>query len=132
MIKVAILGYGFMGKVHARAYASIPGVRVCAVATRKAPADRASLPGDTAIFADWREAISEAGADAVDICLPTFLHEAAVCAACERGLHVICEKPMALTTAVADRMIAAAERAGTVFMVAQVLRFLRIMQKFVS
>lgn len=123
MIKVAILGYGFMGKVHARAYASIPGVRVCAVATRKPPAERESLPDDVASFADWEKAIRDGGADAVDICLPTFLHEAAVCAACECGLHVICEKPIALTTAEADRMIAAAERAGTVFMVAQVLRF---------
>lgn len=123
MTNVAILGYGFMGKVHARAYASIPGVRVCAVATRKPPAERNSLPDDATVFADWEKAIHDSGADVVDICLPTFLHERAVCAACERGLHVICEKPIALTTAEADRMIAAAKAAGTVFMVAQVLRF---------
>lgn len=123
MIKVAILGYGFMGKVHARAYASIPGVQVCAVATRRPPAERASLPDDAVIFPDWEEAIRNSGADAVDICLPTFLHEQAVSAACERRLHVICEKPIALSTAEADRMLAAVERAGTVFMVAQVLRF---------
>lgn len=123
MIKVAILGYGFMGQVHARAYASIPGVRVCAVATRRPPAQRASLASDVAIFEDAETAIRESGANAVDICLPTFLHERTACAAFDRGLHVICEKPMALTVAEADRMLAAAQRAGTVFMVAQVLRF---------
>lgn len=123
MIKVAILGYGFMGKVHARAYASIPEVRVCAVAARRPPAERASLPEGAVILADWEKAICETGADVVDVCLPTFLHEAAVCAACDAGRHVICEKPIALTTVEADRMLAAADRAGVIFMVAQVLRF---------
>lgn len=123
MIKVAILGYGFMGKMHARAYASIPDVEVCAVATRRPLDERKGLPKSVAIFQDAQAAIRESGADVVDICLPTLLHEAAVCEACELGLHTLCEKPIALTTAEADRMLAAAKRSGRVFMVAQVLRF---------
>jgi predicted dehydrogenase len=61
--------------------------------------------------------------DAVIVCLPTFLHEAAVVEAARLGLPVLCEKPMALNADSAQRMLGAARSAGVVFMVAQLLRF---------
>jgi predicted dehydrogenase len=61
--------------------------------------------------------------DAVDLCLPTYLHEDVAVAALRAGKHVLVEKPMALDGASARRMIAESERAGRVLMTAQVLRF---------
>jgi predicted dehydrogenase len=61
--------------------------------------------------------------DAVDLCLPTDLHEGIAVAALRAGKHVLVEKPMALNGASADRMVAEAERQARVLMTAQVLRF---------
>jgi predicted dehydrogenase len=61
--------------------------------------------------------------DAVDICLPTDLHESIATQALRVGKHVLVEKPMALDGESAGRMIAEAEKAGRILMTAQVLRF---------
>jgi UDP-N-acetylglucosamine 3-dehydrogenase len=59
----------------------------------------------------------------VDICMPTYLHCEAVKKVAAAGKHVLCEKPMAMTPAECDQMIAATEKAGVKFMIGQVLRF---------
>lgn len=75
------------------------------------------------VYNDAMSLINEADVDIVDVCLPTFLHAEHTVAACERGLHVLCEKPMAVSLEEADAMIEAAEKAGVKLMVAQVVRF---------
>ncbi|MBS9372282.1 Myo-inositol 2-dehydrogenase [Rhodococcus sp. B50] len=55
------------------------------------------------------------GLDACTVCTPHPVHEQIVVAAAEAGMHVLCEKPIAVSVAAADRMIAAADRAGIVF-----------------
>jgi predicted dehydrogenase len=67
--------------------------------------------------------LADPGIEAVDLCLPTWLHEEVAVAALRAGKHVLVEKPMALDGASARRMIAEAARAGRVLMCAQVLRF---------
>jgi predicted dehydrogenase len=67
--------------------------------------------------------LAQADLDAVSICLPHHLHCDAAVAASEAGLHVLCEKPMTVSLEQCDAMIAAAEAAGKVLMVGQVLRF---------
>ncbi|MBU0754438.1 MAG: Gfo/Idh/MocA family oxidoreductase, partial [Planctomycetes bacterium] len=62
-------------------------------------------------------------ADAVILCLPTHLHEKTAIHAFKEGLHVLCEKPIALTPDAADAMIAAADAAERCFMIAHCLRF---------
>ena len=74
-------------------------------------------------YRDWREAVADPEAEAVDICLPTDLHAPAAIAALRAGKHVLVEKPMALDGAEADAMLEAARRTGRILMVAQVLRF---------
>jgi len=74
-------------------------------------------------YEDWREAVRDPAAEAVDLCLPTHLHAPAALAALEAGKHVLVEKPIALNGEDADRMIAAAAAAGRLLMTAQVLRF---------
>ncbi len=93
-----------------------------------------ALPDDVPWVPDWRTLVDDPSVDAVDICLPTQMHREVMLAAFAKGKHVLCEKPMALTSAECDEILRAAERAGQTFMVAQVLRFMypyRFAQDFV-
>ena len=138
-MKIAVLGLGFMGSTHVHAWRQIPGAELAAVASR----DPRCLSGDftgiqgnlggqawnldfssVAKYASAEDAVLDPAVEAVDICLPTHLHERIAVLALGAGKHVVVEKPMALDGAAADRMIAAAERHGRVLMAAQVVRFI--------
>jgi predicted dehydrogenase len=75
------------------------------------------------IWTDWRRMLRQADVDAVAVCLPNDLHAEVTVAALKAGKHVLVEKPMALTLAEADRMIAASRTHRRVLMVEQTLRF---------
>jgi predicted dehydrogenase len=74
-------------------------------------------------FHKVEDLLSSGLCDAVDICLPTFLHESSFLAAAERGLHILCEKPVVTNLEAIDRILMAARTAGIKTMVAQVIRF---------
>ncbi|MEQ1646498.1 MAG: Gfo/Idh/MocA family oxidoreductase, partial [Pyrinomonadaceae bacterium] len=74
-------------------------------------------------FADWREQIADSEIDAVYIATPVYLHAEQAIAAAEAGKHVLCEKPMALTVAECDQMIAAASANNVKLGVAYYRRF---------
>ena len=128
-IRVAIIGAGKMGTRHAQAWARLPGAEVVAIADLRQDVARELAQNvgaaDAGIYADAVSLLESVGesVDAVSICLPTSLHRSVTEAALAAGKHVLCEKPMALTITDADAMIAAAEKSGTVFTVAQVVRF---------
>jgi UDP-N-acetylglucosamine 3-dehydrogenase len=123
MLKVAILGLGFMGKLHAQVYARMPHVQLIAVGgCRRERFENWCSPCHVDFYAN-SDALLAAGADVLDVCLPTFLHEEFVVRAAERGIHILCEKPLALTISEVDRMLTAVNRAGVTLMVGQVLRF---------
>jgi len=136
-MRIGLIGMGVMGSVHARRYLQLPDVELSAIADVR-PERLASGEGvqgnlaETSQNFDWsrvaryddgKALIASAEVDVIDICLPTFLHAEYAIAALEAGRHVLCEKPMALTVAEADRMIAAAEAAGRKLMIAQCIRF---------
>jgi UDP-N-acetylglucosamine 3-dehydrogenase len=124
MIQVGVLGAGFIGATHAAAFARLDGVRLAAVADHnRAAADALSARYSARAAYSVEALLDDPEIIAVSICLPTFLHAATVIAAAERGKHILCEKPLALSLKDADRMCAAVERAGVKFMVAQVIRF---------
>jgi predicted dehydrogenase len=138
-MKIAVLGLGFMGSTHLKAYKNISGVELAAVAAndeRQLSGDLSGVqgniggPGEKLDFSQVRkyrdpfEAVRDDGVDAVDICLPTNQHAEVAIAAIRAGKHVLVEKPMALDGAAADAVIAEAERGGRVFMSAQVVRFI--------
>ena len=137
MLKVGILGMGGMGWFHAQRYLHLPNVQIVALAdvvperlqAREAVQiniENQSQPFDFSDVARYPNAaalIAEADVDMVDICLPTDLHAPYTIQALEAGLHVLCEKPMALNSDDADMMIAAATRTGRKLMIAQCLRF---------
>jgi predicted dehydrogenase len=122
VIGVALLGAGFMGRIHAAAYAAIADadVRVvCALTDAEAIAERLGAE----ISHDWEAAIAAPGVDVVDVCLPTPMHRRVAERAYAAGRHVLVEKPVALTLADADAIGAAARDSGRLLMVGHVLRF---------
>jgi 1,5-anhydro-D-fructose reductase (1,5-anhydro-D-mannitol-forming) len=137
MIRVGVVGLGFMGRTHYTRLQQQPDVVMTAVADRETERRKAafSLSGNidvglgelnldgVQVVASAEELIAMPDVDVVDICLPTFLHPKYVVMALENGKHVICEKPMALTAAEAEAMVAAAHKARKNLFIAQVLRF---------
>jgi predicted dehydrogenase len=125
MTGVAILGGGFMGQTHAGAWSTQAGrARVVAVSSRthERAARVAALCGAEATD-DLYAPLARDDVDVVDICLPTPQHREAAERAYAAGKHVLLEKPIALTLADADAIVAAAERAGRLLVVGLVLRF---------
>lgn len=126
MLNVGIIGAGlvFQG-AHLRAYLEREDTAITAIADPMAAYRDAvgkSFP-EAARYDDYHRLLERPEVQAVDICLPHFLHEEAVLAAFEAGKDVILEKPIAVTVAQADRMIAAAARANRQFHVALNQRF---------
>jgi len=137
MIKVGILGMGFIGRGHFSRIASIPDAKVTAVADVE-PERRQGLLQiegnidlgleklDTTGVIPYDSAerlIVAAPVDVVDVCLPTYLHRRYTVAALDAGKHVFCEKPMALTLADADAMLEAAAKSGRLLMIGHCIRF---------
>jgi predicted dehydrogenase len=146
-MKITVLGLGFMGCTHLKALKNIPHAELVAVASddeRCLSGDLSGIqgnlggPGERMDFSrlrkyrDWREAVQDPEAEAVDICLPTNMHALAAIAALGAGKHVLVEKPMALDGASADAMLEAAARHGRVLMTAQVLRFMPVYSAMVD
>jgi predicted dehydrogenase len=126
MLKVGVLGSGFMGGTHARAYAKIPDVQVIGVSALPADKDKAEVLATEVgakVYTDAMELATLPEVDAISITLPTNLHRDYALAAMEAGKAVFCEKPMGLSVAECDEMIAASEKTGQLLMVAHVMRF---------
>jgi predicted dehydrogenase len=127
MIRVGIVGLGFMGWIHWLAWQKVRGAQVAAICTRDKrrltgdwrsirgnfgpPGERVDLSG-VAAYGNLDDLLNDPRIDVVDITLPTYLHaETAICAL-TAGKHVLCEKPMALRLADCRNMVAA-ERAAS-------------------
>ena len=124
MVKVGLLGAGFMGSAHAAAYTAIENAHLVAVAdVDHAAADKLAEEQGAKAYYEIESLVKDREIDMVDVCLPTFLHERSVVSAAKRGKHVLCEKPIALILEQVDSMISAVREAGVMAMVAQVVRF---------
>lgn len=122
--RAAIVGTGFMGRVHARAVQVAGGRVVGAVGStpERAAAAQGELQAD-AVYATLDDLLDRADVDVVHVCTPNHLHEPVVLAALAAGKHVVCEKPLATSTEAAAAMTAAAREAGRVAAVPFVYRF---------
>jgi predicted dehydrogenase len=138
MVRIGIVGIGFMGRIHYLAAQRLAGAKVTAVCSR----DRAKLAGD------WRntrgnfgpepgqvdlsgvkkyerldDLLADPDIDLIDVCTVTDQHAPIALAALKAGKHVLVEKAIALTPEQADEMVAAVKAAGRRLMVAHVLPF---------
>jgi len=126
MVRVGLVGAGFMGYTHSLCYGMIEKARVVGVAdVRGEMAERVARERSCPRYGSLRTMLAEIGSeiDAVDVCLPTYLHADAAVEALSAGKHVIVEKPLALSKADGERIVEAARSAGRQCMVAHVLRF---------
>lgn len=140
MLKVGLIGIGFMGRVHLDNYIRFESesapIRITAIFDIdkekfegkfiKGNIDVGSSKYDFSkynLYADIDEILEKEDLDYVDITLPTYLHAEATINALNRGLHVLCEKPMALNSKDCRAMIDAAEKNNKKLMIGHCLRF---------
>lgn len=138
MIRIGLVGVGFMGWIHFLAYKHLKGAKLAAVCSR----DKAKLAGDwrnirgnfgppgemvdlSAVkkYERLEDLVADPDIDLIDVCNPTHLHPDYAVAALKAGKHVLVEKAIALTPEQADAMVAAAKASGKLLMVAHVLPF---------
>jgi predicted dehydrogenase len=106
-IRVGIVGCGNIGSFHTKALQEVDGVSLAAVAdTNIVQAKKLGDQYGCPAFPGFREMLDWGGVDLVSICLPPALHLEAALAAAEKGKHVLMEKPMDVSAAQADKMIA--------------------------
>ncbi|PTY03524.1 dehydrogenase [Verrucomicrobia bacterium LW23] len=122
-IRLALIGSGGISSAHAAGILAhsdkVKCVALCDVSEENLEKRSAQLGGGPiAKYHDWRKMLSEMGSDidAVDICLPHHLHAPAIFDAVAAGKAVLCEKPMCINLDEADRIVAAVERAGVLYM----------------
>lgn len=122
MLKVGLIGCGFMGTMHANCYKALEGVELTAVADiRREKAQR--LAGGAQIYSDGKELIENADVDIIDICLPTYLHAEYTMLAMDKVKYVFVEKPVTLTVEESRQLKAKQAETGAFVQVGQVIRF---------
>ena len=124
MLKVGLIGCGFMGTMHASCYKIIDGVELVAVAdVRPGYAEKCAEGTGATVYSDGMNLINNADVDIIDICLPTFLHAKYALAAMDKVKYLFVEKPITLTAEESDELIAKAKATGCQVQVGQVVRF---------
>lgn len=121
MLKVGLVGVGGISGAHIPAWQNMEETELVALCDVR-PGQMEKYP-ELPHYTDFDEMLNNEELDIVDICLPTYLHADYAVKAMEKGIHVICEKPISLLAEDAERVYAAAEKNHVKFMVAQVLRF---------
>lgn len=123
-MKVAVLGCGGMGSVHAHIYDKLESVQLTGLCDEnRERADALSRSTGAPAFNSFQQMLEEVEFDAVSIALPSYLHKEYTLQAAKARKHIICEKPIALTLEDAEEMIAACEDNGVRLFIGHVVRF---------
>ena len=127
MLKIGLIGTGFMGTTHAKIYEILMkkyDFKVTAIAEiDPVKAENASKITGAKIYTSGEDLILNADVNTVDICLPTYLHAPHALMAMKKGYDALVEKPVCRTEAEADELIAMQKMTGARVMVGQCLRF---------
>lgn len=118
-LRVGMIGYGFMGKAHSNAWrqvshffplkARVEMHTICGRNRAHVEAARIQLGWQNSAT-DWREVVESPLIDIVDVCTSNVSHSEIAIAAAKAGKQVICEKPLALNVADAEKMVAAVRK----------------------
>jgi predicted dehydrogenase len=124
-LNFGLIGAGGIAQTYAQAFESWPDARLAAVADVRMDAAKAlAEPAKCPAFASHRAMLSDGPKlDAVIVCTPPNTHQEIVAACTSRKLHVLCEKPFALDSASARRMVEGAERTGVKLSMASKFRY---------
>jgi predicted dehydrogenase len=137
-VNVAVVGLGFMGVTHLRAYQAVEAAQIVAVcdsvrlpvngvlagvAGNVKKSDAIDLGPRVKVYRRLEEVLANPEVGLVDLCTPTPLHLEQAIAALQAGKHVLCEKPLARTAAAARQIVKAAESAPGFLMPAMCMRF---------
>lgn len=137
MIRVGIAGFGFMGRTHFRCWKALEDVDIAAICevNPKIAEDARKKIGNIGraedfidlsgvdLYTDLDKMLDDAELDAISITLPTYLHPENSIKALSAGVHVLCEKPMALNVDDCRRMIEAAEQSDRILQIGHCVRF---------
>lgn len=121
-VRLGLIGAGNVAALHIAGILQhqelLECVALCDVSEDNLAAARAKFGGAPRCYTSWQAMFDALGdeLDAVDITLPHHLHAPAIVAAAAAGKHILCEKPMCMTLAEADTIIAAVRRAGVIYM----------------
>ena len=118
-IRFSIVGFGNIGRRHAGQILQNPDTVLVAVCDID-PEAKLHVPTGAAFYTNLQEMLEQSTADILCVCTPNYLHEPHTIAGLQAGLHAVVEKPMAMSVAECDRMIATANETGkTIFAVKQ-------------
>jgi predicted dehydrogenase len=137
MLRIGIAGFGFMGRMHYRCWKAIKDAKIIAICdsnpnivedTKRAVGNIEGAEGaidfsSVELYTDFDQMLKSAKLDAVSITLPTYLHADHSIKALRKGVHILCEKPMALNVRDCDRMIRAARRSKKILQIGHCVRF---------
>ena len=136
MLRIGIVGLGFMGKMHFRCYNSLNNVEIIAIcdADTSRLQDTSGTAGNIsgaeddldlrniALYSDLSKMLAEEKLDALSIASPTFLHASQTIEALNEGVHVFCEKPMALNSGDCREMAEVAKQSGKTLQIGHCIR----------
>lgn len=132
-LNIGLLGAGWFGReAHLKNLLTLPAANIMAVSSRSRESRDAAvtLVGSHLLtFADWHDVLKVPALDAVIIALPNDQHHPAAMAALQAGLHVLCEKPLALTLHECDQLIQTSATTGRVLQVGHELRHQQLYQQ---
>lgn len=139
MIRVGLIGLGFMGRGHLENYIKLEAegydVKLVAVCDCDESKFGGTITGNLDVggatydfskyaqYTDYKKMLAEQELDYVDVVTPTYCHAEVSIYALNKGFHVFCEKPMALNPQQCDEMLAAAKANNRHLMIGQCLRF---------
>ncbi|MCP4200143.1 MAG: Gfo/Idh/MocA family oxidoreductase [Proteobacteria bacterium] len=138
-IRIGLVGYGFIGKIHTMAYQLLPmmydpfpatvrlvGVAAASQASMQKGIEQGGYEHGTT---DWRQLVARDDIDVIDCCTPNFLHKEVLIAAMRAGKHVYCDKPLAMNLAEAREIAAVAEESGVLTQMTFNYRFVPAMMR---
>ncbi len=125
MLKVGVVGIGGISMAHIPAWEAMKDVELTALCDiREERLSQFKESNLLHLYTSFDEMLEKEKLDILDICLPTYLHVEHALKAMERGIHVICEKPVSLCWDDVEKVYSCAQENGVKFMVAQLLRFM--------
>lgn len=133
-MRVLVVGCGNMGSSHAKAYHQLDGFQICGIVSRGKSKEvlNEKLGGGYPLFDDYEKALAETRPDAVSISTYPDTHAPMAIRALDRGCHVFIEKPLADSVEDAERVVAAANKAGKKLVVGYILRHHPSWERFIE